>query len=99
MAKKKWMQKAFGKNPGALHRALGVPEGEKIPASKLAKAAKSKNPLTRKRVALAKVGKRFGRKGGKNPFFGNALPFQFGDGERWFEDSHPMGAMFTKKKG
>ena len=30
------------KNKGALHRALGVPEGEKIPAKKLAKAAKSK---------------------------------------------------------
>lgn len=40
---------------GALHRALGVPEGEKIPAKKLAKGAKSKSPLMRKRVALAKT--------------------------------------------
>jgi len=39
--KKHWMKQAF--NPahkGRLHRALGVKEGEKIPASKLA-AAKS----------------------------------------------------------
>jgi hypothetical protein len=26
---------SFKEHPGALHRALGVPEGEKIPASKL----------------------------------------------------------------
>jgi hypothetical protein len=30
-------------NKGGLHRALGVPEGEKIPASKLAAAKNSKN--------------------------------------------------------
>ena len=41
MAKKHWIQKAI-KRPGALHRALGVPQGKKIPAGKLAKAAKSK---------------------------------------------------------
>lgn len=28
MADKKWIQKAI-KNPGALHRALGIPMGEK----------------------------------------------------------------------
>ena len=28
------------KRPGALHRALGVPQGQKIPASKVAAAAK-----------------------------------------------------------
>lgn len=50
----KWIQKAI-KKPGALHRELGVPEGEKIPAKKLAKAAKSKSSLLRKRVALAKT--------------------------------------------
>jgi len=27
---------SFTEHPGALHRALGVPEGEKIPESKLA---------------------------------------------------------------
>lgn len=30
-------------NRGGLHRALGVPEGEKIPAEKLAAARNSKN--------------------------------------------------------
>jgi hypothetical protein len=50
----KWIQKAI-KRPGALHRELGVPEGEKIPAKKMAKAAKSTNPRIRKQVALAKT--------------------------------------------
>lgn len=50
----KWIQKAT-KNKGALHRALGVKEGEKIPAKKLAKGAKSKSPKVRKEVALAKT--------------------------------------------
>jgi len=36
---KKWIQGAI-KKPGALHKELGVPEGEKIPASKLKAAAK-----------------------------------------------------------
>ena len=35
----KWIQKAI-KKPGALHKAMGVPEGKKIPAKKLAAAAK-----------------------------------------------------------
>jgi hypothetical protein len=38
---------------GALHRALHVPEGKKIPAAKMAKAAHSKNPRVRKMVGLA----------------------------------------------
>jgi hypothetical protein len=54
MAKKNWIQGAAIKK-GALHRSLGVPEGEKIPAAKLAKGAKSSNPTTRRRVALAKT--------------------------------------------
>ena len=37
--KKKWIQSAI-KHPGALHKELGVKQGEKIPAKKLAKAAK-----------------------------------------------------------
>lgn len=36
----KWIQKAI-KKPGALRKSLGVKEGEKIPAGKLAKAAKA----------------------------------------------------------
>lgn len=50
----KWIQKAV-KHPGKLHRELGVPEGKKIPAKKMAKAAKSKSPTIRKEVALAKT--------------------------------------------
>ena len=33
-----WIAGAI-KKPGALHRELGVPQGQKIPAKKLAKAA------------------------------------------------------------
>lgn len=51
---KKWIAGAI-KHPGALHKSLGVPAGEKIPAKKLAKAEHSKNPLLRKRAALAKT--------------------------------------------
>ena len=58
---KKWIAKAT-KNKGALHRALGVKPGKKIPAAKLAKAAKSKSPLMRKRVALAKTLMSLGKK-------------------------------------
>jgi len=36
----KWIQKAI-KKPGALRSAMGVKKGEKIPAAKLAKAAKA----------------------------------------------------------
>ena len=55
----KWIQKAVSKHPGKLHRELGVPEGEKIPAKKLAKASKSKSPTIRKEVSLAKKLKKF----------------------------------------
>jgi hypothetical protein len=58
----KWMQKAFGAHPGRLHRALGVPEGEKIPASKLSKAAGSKSGHMRKMVALARTGTKYAGK-------------------------------------
>jgi len=40
----KWIQKAI-KKPGALHKQLGVPEGEKIPSGKLAAAAKKGGKL------------------------------------------------------
>ena len=36
---KNWIQGAI-KRPGALHRALGVKEGDKIPASRVAAAAR-----------------------------------------------------------
>lgn len=54
MAKKNWIADAT-KNKGALHKALHVPEGKKIPSSKLEKAAHSKNPTMRKRADLAKT--------------------------------------------
>jgi hypothetical protein len=40
----KWIQKAI-KKPGALHKQMGVPKGEKIPAKKLAAAAKKPGKL------------------------------------------------------
>jgi hypothetical protein len=52
MSKEKWIQGAI-KHPGALDKALHVPEGEKIPAQKLEKAEHSKNPTMRKRANLA----------------------------------------------
>lgn len=50
----KWIQGAI-KHKGKLHRELGVPEGKKIPAKKLAKAEHSKNPTIRKEANLAKT--------------------------------------------
>jgi hypothetical protein len=41
---KKFIQKAI-KRPGALHSALGVPQGKKIPAAKIARAAKAPGRL------------------------------------------------------
>jgi len=40
----KWIQKAI-KKPGALRKELGVKSGEKIPAKKLAAAAKKTGKL------------------------------------------------------
>lgn len=51
---KHWIAGAI-KRPGALHRALGVPEGEKIPAKKLARASRSENPRIRREAGLAKT--------------------------------------------
>ena len=52
----KWIQKAVNpKHKGALHKALGVPAGEKIPAKKVAKATHSKNPKVAKMANLAKT--------------------------------------------
>jgi hypothetical protein len=56
----KWIQGAI-KHPGALHKQLGVPEGEKIPAKKLAKAAHSENPTLAKRARLAQTLKKLNK--------------------------------------
>ena len=49
----KWIKGAI-KKPGALHEQLGVPKGEKIPAKKLAAAAKKPGKLG-KRARLAET--------------------------------------------
>jgi hypothetical protein len=43
------------KHPGALHRQLNVPQGQKIPARKLVAARKSSDPALRRRAVLAKT--------------------------------------------
>jgi hypothetical protein len=55
-AKEKWIGSAI-KKPGALHKMLGVPEGENIPESKLRAAAKQGGKLgQRARLALTLKG-------------------------------------------
>ena len=49
----KWISKAISK-PNALHKQLGVPEGKKIPAKTLNKAAKAPGKLGQ-RARLAKT--------------------------------------------
>ena len=55
---KKWIAGATGKK-GALHKALHVPEGEKIPESKL-KAAEKKGGKVGKEARLAETLKGLG---------------------------------------
>ena len=50
---KNWTSGAI-KHPGALHRELGVAKGKKIPAKKLAAAAKKKGKVGR-RARLAET--------------------------------------------
>lgn len=57
---KHWIAGAI-KHPGALHRELGVPEGEKIPAAKIAKAAHSDDPKLAKRARLAETLKKMNK--------------------------------------
>lgn len=61
MAKEKWIAGAI-KHPGSLHKALGVPQGKKIPEKKLEKAEHSKNPSLRKKAVLAETLKGFKKK-------------------------------------
>jgi len=51
--KKNWIAKAT-KNKGALHKALGVKQGDKIPLKKINKAAKG-NGKVAKEARLAKT--------------------------------------------
>lgn len=54
---KNWIAGAI-KHPGALHKELGIPQGKKIPAGKLAAAAK-KGGKEGKRARLAETLKGF----------------------------------------
>lgn len=45
------------KNKGALHKALGVPVGKKIPKGKLKKAAKSKGKVGKQARLAITLGK------------------------------------------
>lgn len=53
-----WIAGAIGK-PGSLHAALGVKQGQKIPAKTIAKAANSRNKNLAKKANLAKTLKSF----------------------------------------
>jgi hypothetical protein len=53
MTKDKWIGKAI-KKPGQLHRDLGVPQGQKIPAGAIEKAAKGGGKVAQ-RARLAKT--------------------------------------------
>jgi hypothetical protein len=53
-AKKMFIQDAIH-HPGALHKALHIPQGQKIPAKKLTKATHSKNLLLKRRAILAQT--------------------------------------------
>lgn len=55
--KKNWIKDAV-KRPGDLRKKLKVKKGEKITTAQLNKAAKSKNPRTRKQANLAKTFKK-----------------------------------------
>ena len=55
----KWIQAAV-KKPGALRKSLGVKSGEKIPAKKLAAAAKKPGKLGQ-RARLAQTLKKLGK--------------------------------------
>ena len=58
--KKNWIAGAI-KKPGALRKELGVKKGEKIPAKKLAKAAKAPG-VEGKRARLAQTLRKIGKK-------------------------------------
>jgi hypothetical protein len=53
VGKKDWIKGAV-KKPGALHRALGIPEGKKIPAGKL-EVKPGDSTLMKRRKNLAKT--------------------------------------------
>lgn len=46
---------------GLLHKDLGVAQGKKIPAAKVAAAKKSSNPAVRKRATFAQNAKKWNK--------------------------------------
>lgn len=68
----KWIANAV-KNKGALHRHLGVAEGDKIPQEKLEAAMNSKNPTIRREAALAHTLSGFHHKKKKRQMGGMSL--------------------------
>lgn len=55
---RKWTPKSKfhpGGQKGKLHRELGIPEGEKIPAGRLQSATRSSNPEVRRDAIRAKT--------------------------------------------
>lgn len=54
---------------GALHQAMGIPQGEKIGVGKLEKAKKSSSPLMRKRANFALNARKWGHS--KEPLIGS----------------------------
>ncbi len=60
---KHWIASATpASSRGALHRELGVPEGQKIPAKKIEKAAHSDDPKLAQRARLAETLKKLNKK-------------------------------------
>ena len=55
---KNWIAGAI-KHPWSLHKQLWVPEGKKIPATKLSAARNSDNPTLRRRAILAQTLSKF----------------------------------------
>ncbi len=53
---KNWIAGAT-KNKGALHRNLGVPQGQKIPAAKVAAAAKGTGKIAKEAKLAQTLGK------------------------------------------
>lgn len=67
MAKKRWVKKADfhpSGEKGKLHRELGIPESQKIPAARLAAAAHSRDPEVKRDAIRAETMKKWnhGRK-------------------------------------
>lgn len=60
---KNWIAGAI-KHKGALHKSLGVPQGDTIPSGKLKKAAHSDNPTLAKRANLAMTLKKLHKRHG-----------------------------------